>query len=154
MGEPAPVKDEPVVAAEKEAPQLTDAEKEARSAELEDMVTLDAKNVPEQEAPVKDEPAPAPVKDEPASVKVEPTPAKSDTAVAGSSHPSPEEVGEMSLEELQDPAAWKAKNVDPAHRERYLGCHEFKNFFGVDKFAFSDLPKWKQDKLKKDHKLF
>merc|ERR1712137_928634 len=138
MGEPAPVKDEPVVAAEKEAPQLTDAEKEARSAELEDMVTLDAKNVPQQEAPVKDEPAPA----------------KSDTAVAGSSHPSPEEVGEMSLEELQDPAAWKAKNVDPAHRERYLGCHEFKNLFGVDKFAFSDLPKWKQDKLKKDHKLF
>merc|ERR1712137_1337639 len=145
MGEPAPVKDEPVVAAEKEAPQLTDAEKEARSAELEDMVTLDAKNVPQQEAPVKDEPAP---------VKDEPAPAKSDTAVAGSSHPSPEEVGEMSLEELQDPAAWKAKNVDPAHRERYLGCHEFKNLSGVDKFAFSDLPKWKQDKLKKDHKLF
>merc|ERR1712137_278011 len=138
MGEPAPVKDEPVVAAEKEAPQLTDAEKEARSAELEDMVTLDAKNVPQQPAPV----------------KVEPAPAKSDTAVAGSSHPSPEEVGEMSLEELQDPAVWKARNVDPAHRERYLGCHEFKNLFGVDKFAFSDLPKWKQDKLKKDHKLF
>merc|ERR1719329_223268 len=48
-------------------------------------------------------------------------------------------------EELKE----RPKEVDPARREMYLSDAEFQTVFEVDVAAFSKLPKWKQQNLKK-----
>jgi len=63
-------------------------------------------------------------------------------------------AGTMSLADLQDPAIWKPKGVDPGARHLHLSDAEFQTLFGVDKDSFNKLPKWKQDGEKKKHSLF
>lgn len=48
----------------------------------------------------------------------------------------------------------RAQKVDPTKREDYLSDAEFLTAFGMDAVAFSKLPKWKQQQLKKDKGLF
>mmetsp|Transcript_96 Transcript_96/g.162 ORF Transcript_96/g.162 Transcript_96/m.162 type:complete len:545 (+) Transcript_96:55-1689(+) len=62
--------------------------------------------------------------------------------------------GCLSLEDLRDANVWKLKGVDPSKREEYLSDDAFKAVFGMSKEEFTKLPKWKRDKLKKEHKLF
>ncbi|XP_040208728.1 villin-like protein [Rana temporaria] len=44
--------------------------------------------------------------------------------------------------------------VDPAKKEMYLTDSDFANIFGMPKAQFSQLPKWKQQNIKKQHGLF
>jgi hypothetical protein len=44
--------------------------------------------------------------------------------------------------------------VDPANKETYLSDAEFQTLFGMDKAAFSALPKWKRQAAKKKNGLF
>lgn len=48
----------------------------------------------------------------------------------------------------------RPQEVDPARRELYLSDAEFQTVFGMDLNAFSALPKWKQQNLKKSKELF
>merc|ERR1712007_82802 len=45
-------------------------------------------------------------------------------------------------------------DVDPAHKEKYLSDEEFQNLFGMPMVEFHAFPNWKQQKLKKEKKLF
>ena len=55
---------------------------------------------------------------------------------------------------------WKEKgdlrkeDVDPAQLERYLTEDEFESVFGMNRDTFNNLPKWKRDNAKKQHKLY
>ncbi|PIO34116.1 hypothetical protein AB205_0130010, partial [Aquarana catesbeiana] len=44
--------------------------------------------------------------------------------------------------------------VDPTKKEMYLTDSDFVNIFGMPKAQFSQLPKWKQQNIKKQHGLF
>jgi len=57
----------------------------------------------------------------------------------------------FTLEELQ---AGVPEGVDAANKQNYLADDVFQTLFGMDKDAFAKLPKWKQNKQKKEHKLF
>lgn len=68
--------------------------------------------------------------------------------------PSPRKSLLLTLTELQDIGIWKPKGVDSANRECYLSDNDFQTVFGMGKSSFEVLPKWKRDKLKKEHGLF
>jgi hypothetical protein len=44
--------------------------------------------------------------------------------------------------------------VDPSKKEQYLNDALFQSKFKMDKATFAKKPKWQQDNLKKEHKLF
>jgi len=44
--------------------------------------------------------------------------------------------------------------VDPANREKFLSDAEFSSILGCDKSAFTAMPKWKRDAMKKKAQLF
>lgn len=44
--------------------------------------------------------------------------------------------------------------VDPSKREQYMENEEFQEIFGMSKDEFSELPKWKQAKMKQNSQLF
>ncbi|NXV47827.1 VILI protein, partial [Uria aalge] len=46
------------------------------------------------------------------------------------------------------------RGVDPSRKEYHLSDQDFKATFGMNRSAFSSLPLWKQQKLKKDKGLF
>jgi len=46
------------------------------------------------------------------------------------------------------------EGVDPAARERWISPSEFKAVFDMDFAEFEALPKWRQNKLKKERQLF
>ncbi|NWR50729.1 VILI protein, partial [Regulus satrapa] len=46
------------------------------------------------------------------------------------------------------------RGVDPSRKEDHLSDEDFKAVFGMNRSAFSNLPLWKQQKLKKDKGLF
>lgn len=48
----------------------------------------------------------------------------------------------------------RPKDVDPAMKEKYLSDSEFETVFGMSADAFSKIPKWKQQNLKKAKELF
>jgi len=75
-------------------------------------------------------------------------------AAAAPAPVAPAAAGAMSLADLQNADVWRAKGVDAAHRETYLGDAEFEATFGMNKGAFDALPKWKKDGEKKKHGLF
>jgi hypothetical protein len=83
-------------------------------------------------------------------------------AAASPSVPAPETaapakpaVGEvLTLAQLQDKDVWQAKGVNAAERELHLSDEEFQTVFKTSKAEFAKLPKWKREKLKKDHDLF
>jgi hypothetical protein len=45
-------------------------------------------------------------------------------------------------------------NLDKNHREQYLSPEDFEKTFGMTKEAFSKVPKWKRDNLKRDLHLY
>lgn len=51
----------------------------------------------------------------------------------------------FSLEELQNPDFWQAKDIHPESREKYLSDDVFIDTFGLGKEDFMRLPKWKQN---------
>lgn len=81
---------------------------------------------------------------------------KTQAVEAAPAAPVPTEVpqGCFSLEDLRDPNVWKDQGVDANKREQYLSDAAFAAVFGMSKADFAKLPKWKQDKAKKEHKLF
>jgi len=81
---------------------------------------------------------------------------KTEAQEAAPAKPVPTEVpvGCLSLEDLRDINVWKEKGVDATTREQYLSDEAFAAVFGMSKADFAKLPKWKQDKVKKEHKLF
>lgn len=56
-----------------------------------------------------------------------------------------------SLEDIQQR---RVENIDSQHREMYLSPEDFQTHFKMTKGAFTTLPKWKKDKLKKALYLF
>ncbi|XP_014743582.1 PREDICTED: villin-1 [Sturnus vulgaris] len=46
------------------------------------------------------------------------------------------------------------RGVDPSRKEDHLSDEDFQAAFGMNRYAFSSLPLWKQQKLKKDKGLF
>ncbi|NWH56394.1 VILI protein, partial [Geococcyx californianus] len=46
------------------------------------------------------------------------------------------------------------RGVDPSRKESHLSDQDFEDAFGMSRSAFSNLPLWKQQKLKKDKGLF
>ncbi|NWX55907.1 VILI protein, partial [Promerops cafer] len=46
------------------------------------------------------------------------------------------------------------RGVDPSRKEDHLSSEDFQAVFGMNRSAFSNLPLWKQQKLKKDKGLF
>lgn len=46
------------------------------------------------------------------------------------------------------------EDLDMTRREAYLSDSEFESIFGISKVEFNSSPKWKQEVLKKKHKLF
>jgi len=60
----------------------------------------------------------------------------------------------LTLAQLQDKSVWQAKGVNAAERELHLSDEEFQTVFKTGKDAFSKLPKWKREKLKRDVNLF
>ncbi|KAL3930550.1 MAG: hypothetical protein SGBAC_011717 [Bacillariaceae sp.] len=56
-----------------------------------------------------------------------------------------------SLEDIQQR---RVENIDSQHREMYLSPEDFETHFKMTKGAFTTLPKWKKDKLKKALYLF
>jgi len=57
-----------------------------------------------------------------------------------------------SLEELTE--AELPEGLDLQRKEAYLTDEDFEELFGMDKDAFTNIPKWRQDVLRKKHKLF
>merc|ERR1712137_314824 len=51
-------------------------------------------------------------------------------------------------------AECRPSDVDPANKEKYLSDEEFQTVFGMHSGDFAALPKWKQQKLKKEKQLF
>jgi len=68
--------------------------------------------------------------------------------------PSKVPEGCLSLEELQNADVWKARGVDPTRREDWLSDDAFSAVFGQSRAAFAAYPKWRRDKMKKEHGLF
>jgi len=65
--------------------------------------------------------------------------------------------GAFSLEELTDPLVWKQKEVltqMASERQSLLPPETFMEVFEMDKEAFDQLPRWRQDELKKQRGLF
>jgi len=60
----------------------------------------------------------------------------------------------LTLAQLQDKTVCEAKGVKADEREQHLSDAEFQTLFRTSKEEFAKLPKWKRDKLKKDHSLF
>merc|ERR1712007_273731 len=48
----------------------------------------------------------------------------------------------------------RPSDVDPANKEKYLSDEGFQTVFGMGAADFVALPKWKQQKLKKEKHLF
>lgn len=60
----------------------------------------------------------------------------------------------LTMAELKDDAVWHAKGVAPSKREQSLTDDDFKAAFKMDKAAFAEAPKWKQESLKKGVGLY
>lgn len=80
------------------------------------------------------------------------TGASGSTSASGADTGAPRET--LSLEELQDPAKWRAMNVVASERELYLSDDVFASLFGMDKAKWAKLPNWQKERRKKEHKLY
>lgn len=60
----------------------------------------------------------------------------------------------FTLSELVNPEIWRARGVNPTEREQHLCDAEFIEVFGVQRFEFYRLPKWKRDAEKRKRGLF
>lgn len=60
----------------------------------------------------------------------------------------------FTLAQLQEPHAATTLGIDVGQKESYLSDADFVSTLGTTKTAFQSMPKWKQDKLKKDAGLF
>ncbi|GLT45290.1 hypothetical protein SLA2020_191300 [Shorea laevis] len=60
----------------------------------------------------------------------------------------------FSYEQLRAKSGNPVTGIDFKRREAYLSAEEFETIFGMTKDAFHNLPKWKQDLLKKKFDLF
>ena len=58
------------------------------------------------------------------------------------------------LYSLSDIRQGKVEGIDKTRREQYLFPEEFEATFGMTKEKFNAQPKWKRDKLKREHRLF
>merc|ERR1712187_60349 len=81
-------------------------------------------------------------------------PAPAETPVAAAPAGDEDYFGILTLAQLQDEKVWKPLGVKASTREKNLSDEEFKSCFEVDKAAFKALPKFKQEALKKKHKIF
>ncbi|XP_064021336.1 villin-1 [Pogoniulus pusillus] len=67
----------------------------------------------------------------------------------------PDKLETFPLEVLVNTAAEDLpRGVDPSRKEYHLSDQDFQTAFGMSRSAFSNLPLWKQQKLKKDKGLF
>jgi len=98
---------------------------------------------PSSSPPAAKAPAPAPIAAEPAP------------KAASAPAPPPAAAGSpMTLDELKNSDACKAKGVDVAKKETYLSDADFSSLFGVTQEEFAKQPKWKRDGRKKEHGLY
>lgn len=66
------------------------------------------------------------------------------------------DAGRYSLEQLQHAhkGGENELDIDFAHKENYLSDAEFQTLFKMARADFAKLPGWKQQSMKKSHKLF
>lgn len=58
------------------------------------------------------------------------------------------------VEILRSEASLLPDTIDPKMKEMHLTHDDFVAIFNMDYFHFAELPNWKQQELKKNHKLF
>ncbi|VYS55217.1 unnamed protein product [Arabidopsis thaliana] len=81
------------------------------------------------------------------------TEAKQETEEQGDSEIQPSGAT-FTYEQLRAKSENPVTGIDFKRREAYLSEEEFQSVFGIEKEAFNNLPRWKQDLLKKKFDLF
>jgi len=138
-----------LVAENKKSPDTSPTRRSTSSNPADDIPLTEAKD--EEEASevagleAKEEEEVSPAADE--------TEAKQETEEQGDSEIQPSGAT-FTYEQLRAKSENPVTGIDFKRREAYLSEEEFQSVFGIEKEAFNNLPRWKQDLLKKKFDLF
>ncbi|KAK7285611.1 hypothetical protein RJT34_20387 [Clitoria ternatea] len=134
----------------------------ARSSPVVESSKTDAKS--ESALDAKSESAPSETEGPEEVSEIKETEEVAPTGTNGNSEPKQENVedgndsgntqGFFSYEQLKAKSGSHVSGIDLKRRETYLSDKEFERVFGMTKEAFSKLPRWKQDMLKRKVDLF